>query len=145
LVRCTVGSALLLSIGIVFRLMRVNAKLFRPFTWSVYTLGSVTYFLGVLIGAHAFRRSKSKLNFALIMVFSLIIGLLVGATLVIPPLFNSSIVFWGLWILDLLASLNIWSDPAFLWAGIFIGSFFVFQASMWMKTNPDWITTVFMF
>jgi hypothetical protein len=142
LARCTIASAILVVTMITLRLFRINPEFLIPFRRALATFGSIGYFLGLLILQHV--RGTIIISPAVVMVFSLVTGTFFGAFLNIPSLFNTSVVFACLYSMDRIALMNFWRTLPGFWAGVFASSIFVYQLSLWMHTNPDWMMKIFM-
>ena len=144
LAKSTIASSLILVLTITMRALKISSFVTRPFNFALQTMGASCYYLGLLIGQHS-RSVRNRPGLVRgFLLGSIVLGLFTGSVLGIPAIFNSSVVFVVLEILDFIAMCRLWNDPAKVWAMIFIGSAVVFRLSIWMKTNPDWVSKVFM-
>jgi len=135
----------LFRVGVLAIILQADPHYFlSPFATAVLTLGSVTYFLGLLIvsAPHVVSAAEDYWRIQIMMVLSLLLIVSVGAVYHIAPLYNTACVFGVLYAMAKVAEQRIWRGGM-----VFVGLFGFFAClyviALYLRTHPGFIVAMF--
>lgn len=113
-----------------------------PLIPALNTLGSVIYFLALLIKTNVLYRSSSYWWMQVWMILSLITASAIGSIYHIEAIRNTAMVFTVLYIMDKTCDFVFRTIPS-LPVAIFIISVFLWKFSLYLHQTPDILVSIF--
>lgn len=133
--------SLLLVIAFTIMKLFTPMTLLQPFATPVFVLGTVVYFIGMLITCSKWHvRGQSYINYQLFMIISLLVAMGVGATYNINALFNIGVTFLVLYLGEK-ASEIVPEKHIVTW--LFLISAGLVYISMYLHTHPKFLMDLF--
>lgn len=130
--RCVAVAMMLIPVYYYFTSITNRLKYFH---YGAYVFGPIVYLLGLLILAFDTRKANANLW----MIVSLIAMMYFSTITFNSSMFNVSVVFTGLFMLEKFATLIRWDNfivPMFLFFGL------IYYVSMYLSSHPQMITSI---